>query len=93
MDAEDRDVEVHGPAGTSLRMRGYDISHVTVMVFMIGMLVIAWYWGSKIVSAMEAMVEAQREFACIITFQQDERPKELYNSESYCKRLAKYGRS
>ncbi len=88
---EQREVEIKGPAGTGFRARGYDLVSIAVYMFMAGVLFILWHQTEKISKALGSVAESQREMACVIAQPQEDRPKEIYNADSFCKRLARYG--
>lgn len=94
---EQSEVEVHGPAGTSIRARGYDVITILVAVFL-G--VFTWALtqhitdtkesNKQIALAINELSMSQREMACILALPQDDRLKQLNQGEnSFCKQLSR----
>lgn len=92
----DKDIEVHGPGGTSFRARGYDILTLCVTAGLAATLIML-YGHTKVAenSATEAAVNAKetsraiREMTCVMSIDQDKRLDQIGREDSYCKRMAK----
>lgn len=93
---EQDEIEAAGPGGLKIRVRGYDILTIVMVVFGAAGVALLYQHSerteqtmSKVAVSIDKLSQSNCEMACIISLPQEDRIKQFSSPQAFCKEICR----